>query len=109
MNLKNKQMGTDKYSYAIPVRITAYEFQFMFDCLNAAAIEYKEKFAAAKIDQRLNMIPVFEHNTVEDFTRVAMTNLATVSHGDVVLTQNNGTEISRIKANYQNQIIYNRT
>ena len=88
----------DKFSYAIPVRITKYEFQFMFDCASVAAAEYKEKFASAKLEQRLNMIPVPEHKSLEDFIKVAMSNLATVSHGDIVLTENDGTETSRIKA-----------
>ena len=104
--MATKQM--DKFSHAIPLRISKYEFQAMFDSQKVAVQVYKESLAAASVNERRKLIKVPEFETVEEFTTTAMTNLATVSHGDIVLTNAEGIEVSRVKANYQQPIAYKR-
>lgn len=98
-------------SLSSPVKITTTEFFKMFNFINAehkVLISRFEVMTKAQKDQA-NLIPIRGFNSVLEYIKFAMKELAKVSNGDVVwVSRRNGKEISREKANYQTTVHYKR-
>lgn len=75
------------------VKISTIEMETLWNESKRAFEDYKSK----KGD--LNVIPVEEPGTLEDFTEKRMIALSEISHGDIVLIE--GKELKRVKANFK--------
>lgn len=75
------------------VKISTIEMEILWNESKRAYEDYQLKKG------QLNVIPVEEPGTLEDFTEKRMIALSEISHGDIVLIE--GKELKRVKANFK--------
>ncbi len=75
------------------VKISTIEMEILWNESKRAYEDYQLKMG------KLNVIPVEEPGTLEDFTEKRMIALSEISHGDIVLIE--GKELKRVKANFK--------
>ncbi len=75
------------------VKISTIEMETLWNESKRAYEDYQLKKG------QLNVIPVEEPGTLEEFTEKRMIALSEISHGDIVLIE--GKELKRVKANFK--------
>jgi len=87
------------------LQITTIEMEAMYNANNRAQIDYKEalsKLSASETMKNIRIHPGKKYDSLERFTVDKMNELATVSHGDIVLIEGLS-EMRRVKSNYQQE------